>query len=99
VQKLFCKTCGKHQQTVYINRNYTENDENEVRKHHNEGLGIRSIGRILNIPATSVQMLMERKAAKLTLPKPTKENRVMFNLSPELKQKSSSRLNVLKFNI
>jgi insertion element IS1 protein InsB len=76
VQKLFCKTCGKHQQTAYINRNYTENDENEVRKHHNEGLGIRSIGRILNIPATSVQMLMERKAAKLTLPKPTKENRI-----------------------
>jgi insertion element IS1 protein InsB len=74
VQKLFCKTCGKHQQTAYVNRNYTENDENEVREYHNEGLGIRSISRILKIPATSVQMLMERKAAKLNLPKPTKEN-------------------------
>jgi hypothetical protein len=74
VQKLFCKTCGKHQQTAYVNQNYTEEDENNVRTHHNEGLGIRSIGRILNIPPTSVQMLMERKAAKLTLPKPTKEN-------------------------
>jgi hypothetical protein len=73
---MFCKACGKHQQTAYINQNYTEDDENNVRKYHNEGLGIRSISRILSIPATSVQMLMERKAAKLTLPKPTKENRI-----------------------
>ena len=74
--RMFCKACGKHQQTAYINQNYTEDDENNVRKYHNEGLGIRSISRILSIPATSVQMLMERKAAKLTLPKPTKENRI-----------------------
>ncbi len=74
--RMCCKTCGKHQQTDYVNQNYTEVDENNVRKHHNEGLGIRSISRILKIPATSVQMLMERKAAKLNLPKPTKENRI-----------------------
>jgi hypothetical protein len=75
VQKLFCKTFGKHQQTAYANRNYTEDDENNVRTHHNEDLGIRSISHLLKIPATSVQMLMERKAAKLQHPEPTQKNR------------------------
>jgi insertion element IS1 protein InsB len=74
--RMCCKACGKSQQTHYVNQRYTEKHENEVQKHHNEGLGIRSISRLLNIPATSVQMLMERKAAKLSLPKPTKENRI-----------------------
>jgi insertion element IS1 protein InsB len=72
--RICCKACGKHQQTEYVNQSYTEKHENEIRKHHNEGLGIRSISRLLNIPAASVQMLMERKAAKLILPKATKEN-------------------------
>ena len=75
-QKLFCKACGKHQQAAYENQHYTETDEESVRTHHNEGLGIRSIGRLLGIPTTSVQMLMERKAAKLQLPEPSQENRI-----------------------
>ena len=76
IQKLLCKTCGKHQQTIYINRRYTEADEENIRTHHNEGLGIRSIGRLLGIPTSSVQMLMERKAAKLQLPEPSQPNRI-----------------------
>ena len=75
-QKLLCKTCNKHQQTTNINQRYTEADEENVRTHHNEGLGIRSIGRLLGIPTSSVQMLMERKAAKLKLPEPYQPNRI-----------------------
>ncbi len=75
-QKLLCKTCGKHQQTIYVNNRYTEADEENIRTHHNEGLGIRSIGRLLGNPTTSVQMLMERKAAKLKLPEPSQPNRI-----------------------
>lgn len=75
-QKLYCKTCNKHQQTIYIYQRYTEADEENVRTHHNEGLDIRSIGRLLGIPTSSVQMLMERKAAKLKLPEPSLPNRI-----------------------
>jgi insertion element IS1 protein InsB len=75
-QKLLCKTCNKHQQTIYINQRYTEADEENIRTHHNEGLGIRSIGRLLGITITSVQMLMERKAAKLKHPEPSLPNRI-----------------------
>jgi hypothetical protein len=66
---------NKQQQTTYVNQHYTEIHEETVHKHHNEGLGVRSISRILKIPVTSVQMLMERKAAKLQLPEPTQKNR------------------------
>ena len=74
--RFLCKTCGKHQQSAYVNQSYSEIHEENVRTHHNEGLGIRSIGRLLGIPATSVQMLMERKAAKLKLPEPSQPNRI-----------------------
>ena len=74
--RMLCKACGKSQQTAYVNHSYTEKHEDTIRTHHNEGLGIRSIGRLLGIPTTSVQMLMERKADKLKLPEPYQPNRI-----------------------
>jgi insertion element IS1 protein InsB len=65
VQKLWCKCCKKWQQNSYCNRRYSENEENKIRRYHNEGLGTSSIARLLYIPTTSVQNLMEKKAAKL----------------------------------
>lgn len=65
IQKLYCKSCNRWQQAAYKNHRYTEQDENRVQQYHNEGLGTSAIGRLLKIPRTSVQLLMERKAKKL----------------------------------
>ncbi|TND10243.1 MAG: transposase, IS1 family [Bacteroidetes bacterium] len=70
VQKLYCKCCHCWQQTAYCNHRYGDGDEDRVREYHNEGLGTSSIGRLLKIPKTSVQLLLERKAKKLSFKTP-----------------------------
>jgi len=74
VQKLFCKTCRRWQQTAYCKRSYSETEENIVRRYHNEGSGISSIARLMKIPKTSVQLLMERKARRLKFHSPNEKN-------------------------
>src|SRR4051812_11269094 len=75
VQKLFCQSCSRWQQTAYTNRRYSEEEENLVRKFHNEGNGTSSISRLTGIPKTSVQLLKIRKAARLSFSIPKKRNR------------------------
>lgn len=68
VQKYQCKLCKKYQQLVYRYRKYDIKIETQIRVLQNEGLGISSIGRVLQIPKASVQRLITKSAAKITAP-------------------------------
>lgn len=74
VQKLFCKECRRWQQNSYCNHRYCERFEKEVQLLHNEGMSVSSTGRYLHISKSSVQMLMERRAAKLSFKIPGEMN-------------------------
>jgi insertion element IS1 protein InsB len=68
VQKYQCKQCKKYQRSAYCYRKYDLQIETQIGLLNNEGLGISSIGRILQIPKASVQLLILRAAAKIVKP-------------------------------
>ncbi|WP_076379278.1 IS1 family transposase [Filimonas lacunae] len=68
VQKYRCVECGKYQRSLYRIRRYTLHTEQQVRLLNNECVGISSMSRILQIPKSSVQMLVLRAASKVTRP-------------------------------
>lgn len=53
-QKWYCKQCLKYQQEYYSNKAYKENINSQIIALLKEGCGIRSIGRLLKISATTV---------------------------------------------
>src|SRR5688572_17814847 len=68
VQKYQCKQCKKYRRSAYCYRKYSLETEAKVTVLSNEGLGIRSIGRVLLIPRSSVQSLILRIAGKVNPP-------------------------------
>ncbi len=68
IQRYQCKTCGKHQQAIYCKLPIAKEKYEWVKKLNNEGCGISSIGRLLQITKSSVQRLIERIAAKIEFP-------------------------------
>ena len=55
VQKYYCKHCGKYQRKHYSYKLATANDDNNIMLLNNEGMGISSIGRYLQIAKTTVR--------------------------------------------
>lgn len=53
-QKLLCKSCGKYQQSRYSNKASRIDLDFWIVRYVKEGLGIRSISRILEISANTV---------------------------------------------
>ncbi len=68
VQKYHCKGCSKYQQAHYVYQACKADTAYQVVAHVKEGCGIRSIGRLLTISATSVIAVIRREAAKVTTP-------------------------------
>ena len=68
VQKYRCKRCGKYQRAEYRQRKYGILMEQQVRLLNKESVGISSMGRILQIPRSSAQMLIERMSVEVTKP-------------------------------
>lgn len=95
VQKLFCKSCNRWQQTAYRNRKYSEREENLVRKFHNEGNGTSSISRMTGIPKTSVQLLKIRKASRLSfsIPEEIGQNYLIDELQTFVKRNTEADRN------
>jgi len=78
-QNYQCNECKKYQQSSYKNRIYTTKDEENIKALNNEGVGIRSISRILRIPKSTVQGKIESIAKKITHPE-IKETEQMYEI-------------------
>ncbi|WP_315814205.1 IS1 family transposase [Paraflavitalea speifideaquila] len=68
VQKWQCNNCGKHQREFYRQNCYDKEAEHRIVLLNNEGMGIRSIGRILHIPKSSVQLLLLKASQQVKPP-------------------------------
>lgn len=77
-QRYQCKECNKYQQIAYT-YNKERKDEVLLKRLNNEGLGISSISRIMNIPKTTVQRLIE-KISKETEPREIEETEQMYEI-------------------
>lgn len=64
IQRYRCVKCNKYQQLTYT-YNKEKKDENFIKTLNNEGVGICSISRIMNIPKTTVQRLIENISINL----------------------------------
>ncbi len=68
VQKYRCITCHKFQRAIYRQQSHDSQKKDQVRILNNEGVGICSIGRILQIPPSSVLMLLVRACENIVKP-------------------------------
>ncbi|MGN6419504.1 MAG: IS1 family transposase [Pseudobacter sp.] len=67
-QKYRCKECSRYHREIYQQKKYGKCTEREVVVLNNEGVGISSMSRILQLPKSSVQMLLARAASRLQRP-------------------------------
>lgn len=68
VQKYQCSKCGKYQRAHYRQLTHSMKNQEQVRVLNNEGMGIRSISRVLQIPRTSILMLLSRASKTVSKP-------------------------------
>ena len=68
IQRFQCKECCRYQQQEYVKAIIPEEKYEWVKQLNNEGCGISSISRLLEISKSSVQRLIERIASKLKMP-------------------------------
>ncbi|HTE31896.1 MAG TPA: IS1-like element transposase [Chryseolinea sp.] len=68
-QRHFCKPCNKYQQQEYVYRAYTPGTSPSVIRLLREGVGIRSIARILKISVTTVTLRIRTIAKSLRRPR------------------------------
>ena len=62
-QKFYCRHCCKYQQAEYIYQAYQENTDQMIRALLCEGVGIRGIGRILQLCTNTVLLKIKRLAS------------------------------------
>ena len=74
VQRYSCKICGKTQQAHYKKLKIPEYKYEWVKKLSNEGNGISSISRLLEITKSSVQRVIMRISSKIEKPLYKEEN-------------------------
>ncbi len=67
-QRYQCKCCGKYQQDVYSYEMYKSQDDIRIKKYNAEGLGIRSISRILGYSRGTIIRRILFLASKVTKP-------------------------------
>ncbi len=68
IQNYQCLECKKYQQENYTKLRIPEEKYEWVHRLNNEGCGMSSIGRLLNISKSSVQRAITKIASQLTLP-------------------------------
>jgi insertion element IS1 protein InsB len=68
IQKYYCKSCNKFFQSVYTNKLCTAEDDRKIVRFNNEGLGISSISRLLNISKSNVLNRIRRVASCIQPP-------------------------------
>jgi len=68
VQKYFCKNCRKYQREHYTKPRINAGKVDLIKRLNNEGLGISSISRLLNISKSSVQRIIIQIANSIKKP-------------------------------
>jgi len=68
IQRYQCKQCKRYQQQQYSKLIIPKDKYDWVLKLNNEGCGISSIGRLLEIAKSSVQRVIARIASKIQIP-------------------------------
>lgn len=68
IQKYRCISCHKFQRAIYRQQSHDSQKQDQVKILNNEGMGIRSIGRGLQIPPGSVLMLLVRACENIVKP-------------------------------
>lgn len=63
-----CTTCHKYQRETYTNQSYKNYHKTQLINLNNEGVGISSISRLLNIPKSSVCRLLKTISDQLETP-------------------------------
>jgi insertion element IS1 protein InsB len=74
VQKYQCGICRKYQRALYRQRRYCGTEQQQVISLSNEGVGISSIGRLLQIPKSTVQMMLFKAGFNKMAPDPAECN-------------------------
>lgn len=80
IQKLYCSSCKRYQQSIYKNNAYRPDLDLWIMRYLKEGLGIRSISRLLKI-STNTVISRIIKIAK-SIPQPPNEinqSNIMWN--------------------
>jgi len=67
-QRFQCKTCGKYQQSSYCTRRYNEGDDKRITLLNAEGVGIRSMSRILEYSVSTILRRILYLRSKITKP-------------------------------
>lgn len=67
-QRYKCKTCCKYQQDLYIYKKYNPENDIWIKKYNAEGLGIRSISRIMGYSRGTIIRRILYLASKVTKP-------------------------------
>ena len=59
IHRYYCKSCEKYQQNIYRYKLYVASDDKKIKMYHSEGMGIRSMGRILGYsPNTIIRRIL-----------------------------------------
>ncbi|XOV67610.1 MAG: IS1 family transposase [Fluviicola sp.] len=75
-QRYQCKYCSKYQQDIYSYKKYDPSDDIQIKKFNAEGLGIRSISRILGYSRGTIIRRIMYLASKVTKPIYCESNQV-----------------------
>lgn len=75
-QRYQCKSCGKYQQDVYTYKMYDLRDDKRIKIYNSEGVGIRSMSRILGYSEATIIRRILYLASKITRPIYSENNQV-----------------------
>ena len=75
-QRYQCKNCGKYQQDIYSYKMYDPQDDKLIKIYNSEGVGIRSMSRILGYSESTVIRRILYLASKVTKPIYSEKNQV-----------------------
>lgn len=67
-QRFQCKTCKKYQQDIYVYKRYNSDDDIRIKVLNAEGVGIRSMSRILGYSSPTIIRRILYLASKITKP-------------------------------
>lgn len=75
-QRYKCKSCGKYQQDIYTYKRYDSKDDENIKLLNAEGVGIRSMSRILGYSKRTIIRRILYLASKIVKPIYMENNQV-----------------------
>ena len=75
-QRYLCKSCGKYQQDIYTYKCYNVKDDRNIKQLNAEGVGIRSMSRILGYSPGTIIRRIKYLASKIVIPIGNEDNQI-----------------------